>query len=430
MKTCPNCGRSFEAKNDLQKYCSLECALENRSKNFEPPKVEPPKIEPVKVEPEKVEKLIKVCPSCGVEFEAKRPFQKYCSHRCGGRDFYRQKSSRRELHKRTCQNCGAEFETKYGHQKFCSSKCTNAYHFRKFEEAHPHHRRKYNEPLPAINCLNCGKPFIPRNSRNKFCSPRCNRIFWARKYYSEKRIAAGKPFKSGKIVKEVERNCLNCGEKFSTTDSRRKYCSDSCRIAFSVRKLSEARKIKRREKLQEVICPNCGEKFKQKKGYQKFCSKKCAVKYHSGDPRKRVKRGCSNRICAHCGLEFKPTSNNQKYCAECSQAIIYKKRAEYNRLMKETRAAAKLKRIEADERAADERAKIAMLPVIKLPSCGDGAAPPPVKIKPKNHLELMMQQAADCGLSYGKYTAALRFGKTYEELKEKYESTLTDNFAS
>lgn len=35
------------------------------------------------------------------------------------------------------------------------------------------------------------------------------------------------------------------------------------------------------------------------------------------------------------------------------------------------------------------------------------------------------REAAECGLSYGKYKAALKLGKSYEQLKAEYESRVS-----
>jgi len=194
------------------------------------------------------------------------------------------------------------------------------------------------------------------------------------------------------------------------------------------RKNYALRKLKRQESIPEATCQNCGKKFKPYRLTQKFCSRKCAVAFHAEEYRKRRReeRGAIVKKCERCGAEYKPSSNHQKFCPKCSTTVINERTEGYNRLMREARAAEKLKRIARAEKEADERAKIAAMPVIRLKGCGDGSEPPPVKIKPKTHLELMMKEAAECGLSYGKYLAALKMGKTYEELKNQYGKRLAE----
>ncbi len=47
--------------------------------------------------------------------------------------------------------------------------------------------------------------------------------------------------------------------------------------------------------------------------------------------------------------------------------------------------------------------------------------PKPRPKKKKNNFEHRAREADECGLSYGKYQAALRHGKSFEELKKEYE---------
>ena len=41
---------------------------------------------------------------------------------------------------------------------------------------------------------------------------------------------------------------------------------------------------------------------------------------------------------------------------------------------------------------------------------------------PAQSFEETARRADECGLSYGKYQAALRLGKTFEQLKQEYEA--------
>lgn len=87
-------------------------------------------------------------------------------------------------------------------------------------------------------CEICGKDFEAGHVRAKYCSDECKRIQrrkWSRKwYYShlEKARADGRRTYRRRKKKHpspvYERNCLMCGEPFSTTRSTQKYCCSKC----------------------------------------------------------------------------------------------------------------------------------------------------------------------------------------------------------
>ena len=47
--------------------------------------------------------------------------------------------------------------------------------------------------------------------------------------------------------------------------------------------------------------------------------------------------------------------------------------------------------------------------------------------KPQKNLDEWLSEAQSCGMSYGKYRAAINQGKTFEELKNYYESNRIEN---
>ena len=145
-KTCKTCGKKFyiiksNEKQGRGKYCSQKCFNETKSK-------------PVK----------RICQTCGKEFyekpsTIKKGYGKYCSRTCIGTNSYVMK---------TCEYCKKEFKIHKGRintAKCCSTKCA--------------YKLKTKNALTTTKCKTCGKTFTIKKSqlaqgRGKFCSRKCN----------------------------------------------------------------------------------------------------------------------------------------------------------------------------------------------------------------------------------------------------------------
>lgn len=110
-----------------------------------------------------------------------------------------------------------------------------------------------------VVCKRCGKAYTTWNSNSKYCSIEC------------------------RVGENAERlkKCEVCGAEFKP-HSRQKYCSDECRKSawqkmYHDRFVSKAKHV-------EKYCPACGNVFTTTSSRQKFCSKKCGKKYR-GDGR-------------------------------------------------------------------------------------------------------------------------------------------------
>ena len=70
------------------------------------------------------------------------------------------------------------------------------------------------------------------------------------------------------------KKCLNCGVKFETYKTNKKYCSKKC--------YKHAEYIRNKSKKEQLIkkCSYCGGEFKTTKKNQKYCSSKCYEKAH------------------------------------------------------------------------------------------------------------------------------------------------------
>lgn len=144
MKTCPTCGRTFEARTD-QIYCSRNCFDESRRMETK-----------------------RDCPICGKSFRAKMKNQIYCGKSCAayGRARERQANpgAKKEPEIRKCAYCGAEYQARNRNQRFCCTRCASKAYAAKEREKLP----KREAPL----CPICGKA-VPARGNQKFCSRAC-----------------------------------------------------------------------------------------------------------------------------------------------------------------------------------------------------------------------------------------------------------------
>lgn len=128
--------------------------------------------------------------------------------------------------------------------------------------------------------------------------------------------------------------------------------------------------------IDKKVCPICGKEFVQKVGNQIYCSIKCKKKANNRNARLRYAKRVSEDVyklkCRHCGEIFNSTVPTRKYCSpHChNQAVLNRK--------------SKPKETSAEREARQNR---------------------------------LIDEAEQCGLSYGQYMAQTRFfGKTFEEL--------------
>ena len=125
--TCPNCGKTFETDNSLQKFCSPECLrIFTNEKRVAKYRAEHPKI-----------LVEKTCPICGKKFSTYCIRKVFCSSPCyvkGTRTksyaAFPMRPIEKKVHrgtKKICKHCLKEFVTSFVGEKFCSDDCRLAY---------------------------------------------------------------------------------------------------------------------------------------------------------------------------------------------------------------------------------------------------------------------------------------------------------------
>lgn len=241
--TCIECGKEFTVKpykKNVAKFCSYEC-MGKYKKGIK-----------------RGEWIVKICPSCGKEFETLKSKQKkYCSDQC--------LHDKNELYMMyNCDCCGKEFKIKKsyyqrkldGKQKTitCSKECSN----------------KMKHTGHDVQCDNCGKTFYQRqylidNHEHRFCSTNCEFEYKHKQCYED-------------------RECEICGKAFYVSKkSNQRFCSTDCQKKWQTMQVGELNRNYKREKLECEYCHKeiFVQQYKIKSGQHNFCSNDCRQHWYA-----------------------------------------------------------------------------------------------------------------------------------------------------
>lgn len=102
-------------------------------------------------------------------------------------------------------------------------------------------------------------------------------------------------FLQGKGCEEVAeyiKECIVCGEKYTTNRTTQKCCSDPCRYKHQQKLIKEIYRPRRKgyQGPVEKICVICGQTFKTTRPMKKTCSQECSC-----ENEKEVKRRANER---------------------------------------------------------------------------------------------------------------------------------------
>ena len=92
----------------------------------------------------------------------------------------------------------------------------------------------------------------------------------------------------------LPRMCELCGDVFTPTGSRQRFCT------------AEHREQHHRREPKRRACLVCGEEFTPTNGRQRFCTPEHREQHHREPPK--------TRECRLCGAQFTPTNGRQRFC--------------------------------------------------------------------------------------------------------------------
>lgn len=153
----------------------------------------------------------------------------------------------------------------------------------------------------SIKCDICGELFIPRSSRQHFCRKKVIRkcLICGDEFETncspDGKLVCNKPEckKQGNQVSEpVERECKQCGKRFTTIFFKQMYCNED----------------------KEKACAVCGKpiQYKCNSFVPETCSVACQAVYIK--TKRRANIADEVRICKWCGKEFHPKEVRDVYC--------------------------------------------------------------------------------------------------------------------
>ena len=235
--------------------------------------------------------------------------------------------------------------------------------------------------MESKECWYCGAPFVPDNEAQIYCSAEC---YEADNEYSP-------PFNF-----HYKRKCLTCGEFFVPKKPNSRYCCKKCRLVNQNKVLKEKRSKERALKpAKNAKCAYCGKEFEIKQAWRKFCSIECSIAWRDIYQKERYKKIRAEKLAKKVETQNRQVEGEVDTLANGKPIINMQRGANNTHYAPEA--------------------------VRYLYKKGKPTKPP----KRKSTLDQITKEAAECGLSYGKYRAYLNMGKTYEELKAAFEKTLS-----
>jgi hypothetical protein len=168
-------------------------------------------------------------------------------------------------HHKTC-TCGKSF-VPTPNQRYCSVECRVNHSLEQQREA----RRQIREqdPRPTLRCI-CGTQFVPLKGRQTFCSLVC------RVRATIDRVASARASVSGRGAPQVPGKCPVCETEF-VGYRQQKYCSPTCRKQAELDSEAEARRLVHSQMLPERECQECGKKFSPVTKRNWLCSAECRI---------------------------------------------------------------------------------------------------------------------------------------------------------
>lgn len=125
-KICETCGKEYQTRYKLQRFCCQSCAQAKKKRAFS------------------------ICKYCEKEFSPKKTGAKFCSRECYNRS--------REQKTKNCKICWKEFIWCRNTQQYCSVECWE---------------KDICLEVLEKKCLNCGKTFTTKEKDRKYCCHNC-----------------------------------------------------------------------------------------------------------------------------------------------------------------------------------------------------------------------------------------------------------------
>lgn len=240
-----------------------------------------------------------------------------------------------KLENRNCIVCGKEFNPHMGMQKYCSKTCRNVVVNAK--------KREKIKALSSVGkptkCKICGCEFIKEYSRHVYCSDECKVVGAkqnqqrgndkARENHSSRersRIKRGS--------KEHTKECVVCGNIFTTWNPNKITCSDECKEINRKEKEKERSKKRTYERdpeeehvryiLRTYGSEEAHQEYLAELGKKKQESMKLVKERKEAEKKARKEANHRFGTCVVCGNTFETYNPKQKTCSKvCGKKYSY-----------------------------------------------------------------------------------------------------------
>jgi len=232
-----------------------------------------------------------------------------------------------KLENRNCVVCGKEFNPYMGIQKYCSKTCRNVVVNAK--------KREKIKALSSVGkptkCKICGCEFIKEYSRHVYCSDECKAV--GLKQNQQRGNDKAHENHSGRERSRIKRGskehtkeCVVCGNVFTTWNPNKMTCSEECKRINCKEKQRE--RSKRRElSPEETHRKYIRHRYGSEENYQKYLAEEAKKKQQQTQRKAEKEASRIHGICIVCGNEFETFNPTQKTCCkECGRKLAYAKK--------------------------------------------------------------------------------------------------------
>ena len=245
------------------------------------------------------------CRQCGQEFEPTHGSQRYCSLVC--RDRHSGRNTHSAGTEGICKECGATFTKSYGSEKYCSKECRKIYTDR-------HKDNGYVKKAPlAFVCEYCGRMAFTSAPPAKYCSQECkNKAGW--RQYIACQYGSYEAYTDMLAQKEREREHQRAVKQALSEKRRMEWAQELAR------RREERERAKERYRIEHTYtreCVVCGNQYTTMNPAQKTCSKKCGKRLSQSRKHHRIPKEQivdkditlealyrrDSGVCYLCGLE-------------------------------------------------------------------------------------------------------------------------------
>ena len=244
------------------------------------------------------------CIQCESYFKPSSKLNALCSEKCARTRRALQTKGHKFDAEQTCAHCGKTFNTTKPNQKSCSAECSRENRLTYLRKWHEADAKRREEEVLRLRCAEI-LAAVPPGAMTE-----AEGMEYARNELESKRQ---RKTRAGR--RKAKKECVHCGNPFSTANPNQINCSKECGLAHKAERRKAIYSLLHK-KAADPTCVHCGNPITSS-GRRLTCSAECARERQKYTPRPREK---AERECVHCGKKFSTRHHNKISCsAECAR---------------------------------------------------------------------------------------------------------------